>query len=67
VVEVELHNYVEQQEQAVLVVEVLEEMHLNQLEQQELPIQAVVQVDQYHKQIQMDPLQDQPAVRESLS
>jgi hypothetical protein len=65
VVEVELHNYVEQQDQAVLVVEVLEEMHLNQLEQQEQLIQEEVVVDQYHKQIQMDQLQDQPAVRES--
>jgi hypothetical protein len=48
----------------VLVVEVLEEMHLNQLEQQEQLIQEEVVVDQYHKQIQMDQLQDQPAVQE---
>jgi hypothetical protein len=65
VVEVELHNYVEQQDQAVLVVEVLEEMHLNQLEQQEQLILEVEVVDQYHKQIQMEQLQDQPAVQES--
>jgi hypothetical protein len=67
VVEVELHNYVEQQDQVVLVVEVQEETHLNQLVQQELQIQVVVLVDQYHKQIQMEQLQDQPEVQESLS